>query len=102
MNDLLPCPWCGCADNHLELNTDNHGDWRVYCEMCVTQGPHGVTENDAIAAWNRRADPAPADGESVMGVVQLHDNHCKEEDYCHCAVVVPKSWEYRKVRVTLV
>ena len=52
---IRPCPWCGTDDNHIELQTDNHGDWRVNCEMCVTCGPAGVTEADAITAWNRRA-----------------------------------------------
>lgn len=56
---LKHCPFCG-AEVHLE---NNDGDYLVACEQCmIAVIPPGeepgatATKEEAIAAWNRRAD----------------------------------------------
>ncbi|WP_186092331.1 Lar family restriction alleviation protein [Burkholderia gladioli] len=64
MSDKLSdCPFCG--DNNCTVSTQIVGKWKfVYCPYCLAEGPARDTEADAIAAWNRRASPAPAISES--------------------------------------
>lgn len=56
-NELRPCPFCGSS----AFVTINFG---VMCEVdrCLHLPPRASRE-DAIAAWNRRADPAPTEDE---------------------------------------
>jgi hypothetical protein len=70
---LLPCPFCG-APAEIEHGSDHHGEWfNLGCSRhwgkdldspCVGgrlwYTETEVTEDDAIAAWNRRA-PSPAE-----------------------------------------
>lgn len=72
--ELLPCPFCGQQDAFVEqLDSDASV---VICQgmvdehsACLARGPVGVQQSDledqpgrdaAIAEWNRRAQPAPA------------------------------------------
>lgn len=62
---LLPCPFCG-ADaeiraHPLALRDEESRGWEVACWKCgarvgSTVLPTGKTKEQAIAAWNRRAD----------------------------------------------
>jgi hypothetical protein len=75
--ELKPCPFCG-KTNALKLTTaeelanegeddpmpwDHSPSWAVICDASKPLGPGGCgasggffpTEDDAIAAWNRRA-----------------------------------------------
>lgn len=66
--DLLPCPFCGgeaAYDFHAKGNPgawENDCDHWVYCEADDCFANVGLCESkaEAIAAWNRRATPAPA------------------------------------------
>lgn len=57
---LEPCPFCGGEARHLPGKS---GYWieRVICDAChfhlLEMGSH-----TAVERWNRRAQPAPADG----------------------------------------
>ena len=57
---LLPCPFCGKAAT-LGRNSSN-GSYYVHCAKndCDVEAAtlHWKHEADAIAAWNRRAQPA--------------------------------------------
>lgn len=73
-NELLPCPFCGGkAQSERSTERFEYGtggpysvmEWGyyVYCEAC-SAGTHAVdvpppSEEEAVAAWNRRATPAP-------------------------------------------
>ena len=49
---LLPCPFCGG-----KAICSNWGMWRAWCSECKSKGSDELTEKEAIAAWNRRAQP---------------------------------------------
>lgn len=61
-NTLLPCPFCGGNDiqiDEMESFWDkNETSWRVLCIDCIAETA-GDTKEQAIAAWNRRADHLP-------------------------------------------
>ena len=74
--ELLPCPFCGQQDAFVEqLDSDASV---VICQgmvdehsACLARGPVGVQQSEmedqpgrdaAIADWNRRAQPAEAEG----------------------------------------
>ena len=54
MSDLKPCPFCGSTDLHMQ-----DVDRFLQCYNCDATGPWHIdqTEAEAVAAWNRRADP---------------------------------------------
>lgn len=52
---LLPCPFCGPT----ELVVRKWATWHVRCHACLAE-QIGLTEADAIAAWNRRPQPQGA------------------------------------------
>lgn len=52
---LLPCPFCG-ADNCIIY--DDLVIFYCGCRSCGTTGSTSSYQNGAVAAWNRRAQPA--------------------------------------------
>jgi Lar family restriction alleviation protein len=57
MANLKPCPFCG--SNNVEYNREHiSGEHRVECGNCNLAVLFDVdlTDEQAIAAWNRRAD----------------------------------------------
>ena len=59
MNLLKPCPFCGETEHlHIYHFHKGNGLWGSYvvCEECAGSGPLYMLKNDAIDAWNRRAD----------------------------------------------
>lgn len=61
-NTLLPCPFCGGEADIEEISgnpfTNEPYAWAVGCKDCNI-GWYKETREDAIAAWNRRADHLP-------------------------------------------
>lgn len=54
MEDLKPCPFCGCR---ARLRGDDF--WNGYfvrCVGCFVETDYNSTELEAIEAWNRRVD----------------------------------------------
>lgn len=49
---LLPCPFCGGGNIAYVTNGDR--EWTT-CDDCLSEGPDAATQDEALAAWNRRA-----------------------------------------------
>lgn len=74
----LPCPFCGCKVAEAGFwfaRADTPPMAYVFCLECsdtiTTDGPKRETLEEAIAAWNRRAAPAPSSlaGGEVQGAI---------------------------------
>ena len=76
-NELKPCPFCG---GKAELKNDLQD--RVVCTDCRANGPYFLTSNDAIEAWNTRAERTCKNRGSYKGCSEcgwyLNDN----DRYC--------------------
>ena len=56
MSELKPCPFCG-GEAILESNKLRYGTiYSAYCQKCGAEIT-GFSEHEAVAAWNRRAQP---------------------------------------------
>ena len=52
MENLKPCPFCGCKE--LELcRTNEHACW-VRCDTCGADAPSNADRSKAIEIWNTR------------------------------------------------
>lgn len=54
MEALKPCPFCGGEAEHSFRYTKNYSYSVVGCKQCDAITKLCKTENEAIAAWNRR------------------------------------------------
>ena len=57
--ELKPCPFCGEKAAHLDKNYSYYSDMVIYCENCDTVfslDDCNATEEQIVAAWNRRVD----------------------------------------------
>ena len=79
MQELKPCPCCGSSNGLYVLQEDKYGEWSVFCDMCKTSlhnENHCETRDDAVSAWNRRADLIEPSGcECVPGECPLNVRH---------------------------
>ena len=63
MSDLKPCAHCNHAaewkyDKYADINIDNPDPFgKIFCLGCGMQTGELSTYSEAIAAWNRRAEP---------------------------------------------
>jgi Lar family restriction alleviation protein len=54
--ELLPCPFCGSHPSLMGRNSFITGDSAaIRCDNCQVAGPWRRSVNDAVAAWNTRA-----------------------------------------------
>lgn len=55
MTGLKPCPFCG--SRKIEINRiDGTREYYLTCEECGIEQPLYPTADEAVGAWNRRAD----------------------------------------------
>ena len=57
--ELKPCPFCGENAAHLDKAYSYYSDMVIYCENCDTVfslDDCNATEEQIVAAWNRRVD----------------------------------------------
>ena len=57
-NKLNPCPFCGDenTDTWDKIGANGRTVFSAYCEECKCEGPISSTKEEAIEAWNRRAE----------------------------------------------
>jgi len=51
---LNSCPFCGSRAAKIG---EFHGLYFVICEVCHADGPAKYTSEEAVEAWNTRAEP---------------------------------------------
>lgn len=57
MTDIKSCPFCGNSEyNEVCHPAPNFATWMVMCGACSSTGSERDTIEDAIEAWNRRAE----------------------------------------------
>ncbi|MDN7495039.1 Lar family restriction alleviation protein [Burkholderia gladioli] len=76
LSDIAACPFCDdhdpeVAESSVPSALTGRQKLAVYCNACFCEGPTAESEADAIAAWNRRASPAPAI--PAVDPVAIHD-----------------------------
>jgi len=68
----IPCPFCGRVWASVSQTKETKA-WFVFCNSCLANGPILGDIDEAIYAWNKRANPGHHDGAapapSVDGVV---------------------------------
>ena len=76
---LLPCPFCGGGNIAYVTNGDR--EWTT-CDDCLSEGPDAATQDEALAAWNRR------DGQShdagLLAALERISNSTGCVDACPC------------------
>ena len=77
-DDLKPCPWCGVGVRAMSrYHPRDPNEWYVSCGArdCVMQPetPTYRTDDEAIAAWNRRPDTRREALEEAAQIVQRMD-----------------------------
>lgn len=97
MTDLKPCPFCGGEAEVYEMNYGENGKYSVFGVFCVDDSnseliglskyQHGhfidnfLTEAEAIAAWNARADAeygsVPATDENMAKYGWVRERTCR-------------------------
>ena len=58
MEELEPCPYCGCETAAMHGGADNSTMmYWVSCLSCGARGGRAFSKDDAAKKWNRRAAP---------------------------------------------
>lgn len=56
MQELKPCPFCG-GEAETSRGLHNYDMWGIWCPECkIAVSALYSSEQDAVAAWNRRAE----------------------------------------------
>lgn len=80
--ELKPCPFCGDDGVELAMSAvpsalSGGNKQAVFCNMCFAEGPTCEKEDDAIEAWNHRAEEkgigntAPNNGSTLLQCSRL-------------------------------
>ena len=102
--DLIPCPFCGCGKTILEkkemnlyergMLPDTEGFWyTVFCDECVASVSDYPTEEEAIEAWNMRAQKVSKD--------EFIEKYCKTCRSQRCEGLDSKWFEGCKFKANL-
>lgn len=79
--ELKPCPWCDGPAETRNSRWHDTDHWGVACQGCGNPwfDYRAITEAEAIAAWNQRANPQPA---AVDGLVEQVSDMMREVFIC--------------------
>lgn len=79
-SELKPCPFCGGDEIRLDKNETGH--YHAVCTTCECSFSYDWTKEEAITAWNQRAErtcvmkPTTIDNEMFSDLV--HEYECYE------------------------
>ena len=54
MEELKPCPFCGCDQIQDREREGEYLGFNKYCRNCLAEGPHAMTYEEAACKWNER------------------------------------------------
>lgn len=67
-NALKPCPCCGCHNPKFTSDDFHHFRHTIKCQDCPLLAEfYSSTRDQAIAAWNRRANTPDSAAQGAMG-----------------------------------
>lgn len=102
MSELKPCPFCGCAPDVITrpdnaAKTEFFAAVRCYCDGYSARAYQNAQRNtqdeataEAIAAWNRRAQPAAPAEQEISAEEKFCDGHCSwAEHHPDCSLSAP-------------
>lgn len=75
---LLPCPFCGGEADIFEASEDS---FCALCTDCGVETPYQISAEEAIATWNRRAEPE----NEPLTLAEIYETE-NEPLYFHCTV----------------
>ena len=93
--ELKPCPFCGENAAHLDKAYSYYSDMVIYCESCDTVfslDDCNATEEQFVAAWNRRADNKPIRQSCKSCKHYTPDPNYRDGDMGNCRYL-EKIWE---------
>lgn len=50
--ELMACPFCGSSSLFVDMDSEG---WYIECNGCLSRGPSEGSQEEAEAAWNKRA-----------------------------------------------
>ena len=107
MTDLMPCPFCGCSGDALEITPPrggpNGGDPTepvehhiepgfVMCLDCYTMGPLANDPEQVVNAWNARRTPEGTEHWSRVTIAEAPDGALSLSAEFHPSISA-KSWD---------
>lgn len=88
MYELKPCPFCGGETKIRTYSSMGLIAFFVRCNDCAAESTCYDTKEEAVAAWNKRAETTCHAITTVKPFSQTHELHVKSCSSCGCVFQV--------------